>query len=178
MRKNYAVLDDRTLADDPRLRYLNESWKAYWQNLTNGARNIPANEWAARRETVRREEALVGRFQRAGIGILAGTDTSNPYVMPGFGLHDELAMLVESQLTPMQALQTATINPARFFKQTRSAGTIERGVIADLVLLDANPLDDIKNIDRIYTVIVQGRVVDRRALDTMLAEIETAARKN
>jgi imidazolonepropionase-like amidohydrolase len=175
MRKNYAVLDDPTLADDPRLRYLNASWKAYWQNLTNTARNIPATEWAARRETVRREEALIGRFQRAGIGILAGTDTSNPYVMPGFGLHDELAMLVESQLTPMQALQTATINPAKFFKQP---GAIERGAIADLVLLDANPLQDIKNLEKISAVIVQGRVIDRPALDTMLAEIETAARKN
>jgi imidazolonepropionase-like amidohydrolase len=178
MRKNYAVLDDRTLADDPRLRYLNASWKAYWQNMTNGAGNIPDTEWAARREMVRREEALVGRFQRAGIGILAGTDTSNPYVMPGFGLHDELAMLVESQLTPMQALQTATINPAKFFKLTRSAGTIEKGAIADLVLLDANLLEDIKNVEKISAVIVQGRFFDRRALDTMLAEIETAARKN
>ena len=177
MRNNYAVLDDRSLANDPRLRYVKPSWKKSWLSMTNGAGNVPAKDWAARKETVRREKALVGRFQKAGVGILAGTDDSNPYVMPGFSLHDELVMLVESGLTPLQALQTATLNPAKFFNQLGSIGTIAQGKFADLALLDANPLTDIRNTKRIGAVVVNGRFLNRQDLDSILAEIEAAANK-
>lgn len=177
MRNSYAVLDDRGLANDTRLRYAKPSWKRSWLNMTNGSANLPAAEWAARRETVRREKALVGRFQRAGIGILAGTDDINPYVMPGFSLHDELVMLVASGLTPMQALQAATLNPAKFFNQLDSIGTVEKGKFADLVLLNANPLEDIRNTTKINAVLVNGRFLNRQMLDNMLAEIEAAAKR-
>lgn len=175
MRNNYAVLDDRSLANDPRLRYVKPSWKNSWLSMTNGSGNVPAAEWAGRRETVRREKALVGRFQRAGVGILAGTDDISPYVMPGFSLHDELVLLVESGLTPMQALQAATLNPAKFFNQLASSGTVEKGKLADLVLLNADPLKDIHNTTKISSVVVNGRFLDRQQLDSMLAEIEAAA---
>lgn len=176
MRRNYAVLDEGVLAADARLRYANRSSRAYWSKVSNDAKNIPASDWVARRETVRREKALVGRFHKAGVGILAGTDTSNPYVMPGFGLHDELAMLVESGLTPMQALRTATVNPARFFGYAHSAGSIEKGKVADLLILSANPLEDIRNTTKISAVVVRGRFLDRKELDSILAEIEGGAR--
>ena len=176
MRNNYAVLDDRNLANDPRLRYVKTSWRNSWLSMTKGSSNLPATEWAGRRETIRREKALVGRFQKAGVGILAGTDDSNPYVMPGFSLHDELRLLVESGLTPMQALQAATLNPAKFFNQTASFGTVEKGKFADLVLLDANPLEDIRNTTKITAVVVNGRFVDRQELDSILTEIEAAAK--
>jgi imidazolonepropionase-like amidohydrolase len=175
MRNNYAVLDDRGLANDPRLRYVKPSWKKSWLNMTNGSGNVPVAEWTARRETVRREKALVGRFQKAGVGILAGTDDISPYVMPGFSLHDELVMLVESGLSPMQALQAATLNPAKFFNQLDSLGTVDKGKFADLVLLDGNPLEDIHNTTKISSVVVNGRFLDRQQLDSMLAEIEAAA---
>jgi imidazolonepropionase-like amidohydrolase len=177
MRHNYAVLDDRSLANDPRLRYVKPSWKNSWLSMTNGSGNVPAAEWAGRREIVRREEALVSRFQKAGVGILAGTDDISPYVMPGFSLHDELVLLVESGLTPMQALQTATLNPAKFFNQLDSLGTVGKGKFADLVLLNANPLEDIRNTTKISAVVMNGRFLNRRQLDSMLAEIETAANR-
>ena len=177
MRNNYAVLDDRSLANDPRLRYVKPSWRNSWLSMTNGSNNLSATEWAARKEIVRREKALVGRFQKAGIGLLAGTDDSNPYVMPGFSLHDELRLLVESGLIPMQALQAATLNPAKFFDQLDSLGTIEKGKFADLVLLDANPLEDIRNTTKISAVVANGRFLDRRELDHILAEIEAAANR-
>src|SRR5437868_10912145 len=66
MRNNYAVLDDRSLANDPRLRYVKPSWKKSWLSMTNGSGNVPATEWAGRRETVQREKVLIGRFQKAG----------------------------------------------------------------------------------------------------------------
>ncbi|MFY9621094.1 MAG: amidohydrolase family protein [Pyrinomonadaceae bacterium] len=175
MRRNYAVLDERFLAEDTRGRYASRSLRAYWSKVSRDAKNIPASDWAARRETVRREKTLVGRFHKTGVGILAGTDTSNPYVMPGFGLHDELLMLVESGLTPMQALQAATLNPARFFNQTTLFGSVEIGKAADLLLLNANPLEDIRNTTKISAVVVQGRFLDRQELDRILAEIEAAA---
>ena len=175
MRNNYAVLDDHSLANDPRLRYVKPSWKKSWLSMTNGSGNVPATEWTGRRETVRREKVLIGRFQKAGIGILAGTDDSNPYVMPGFSLHDELRLLVESGLTPMQALQAATLNPAKFFNQTPSHGSVEKGKFADLVLLAANPLKDIRNTTKISAVVMNGRLLNRHALDNILLEIEDAA---
>lgn len=177
MRNNYAILDDHSLADDPRLRYVKPAWKSSWMSMTNGAAKLPANEWTARRETVRREQALIGRFQKAGVGILAGTDDANPYVMPGFSLHDELRLLVDSGLTPIEALQAATLNPSKFFNQLASSGSIEQGKFADLVLLEGNPLEDIRNTAKISGVVVNGRFLNRQDLDSILAEISAATNK-
>jgi imidazolonepropionase-like amidohydrolase len=177
MRHNYALLDDGSLAADPRLKYVKPSWRARWLGMTKEAETWPAGEGARRREAIRKEDALVGGMQRAGVGILAGTDDGNPYVMPGFSLHDELALLVKAGLTPSEALRAATLNPAKFFGLSASLGTVERGKLADLVLLDANPLADISNTKRINAVVLNGRFFDRKILDDMLADVEAAAHK-
>lgn len=114
-------------------------------------------------------------MQKAGVGILAGTDTSNPFCMPGFSLHDELGLLVKAGLTPLQALQTATLNPAEFLGKEKEFGAIEKGKAADLVLLDANPLDDIANTTRISSVIYGGKLFSRSDLDKMLADVQELA---
>jgi imidazolonepropionase-like amidohydrolase len=178
MIRNYSVLDDPSLANDPRLRYLNQAWKGWWLDMTRDANKMPATEWTARREIVRKGKALFGRFQQGGVQILAGTDDSNPFVVPGFSLHDELALLVESGLSPMQALRAATINPATFFQKTATLGSVETGKLADFVLLDANPLEDIHNTTKIYAVVLNGRVLERKALDEIMSEIEATARQN
>ena len=110
----------------------------------------------------------VGAMQRARVEILAGSDTPNPYVFPGFSLHDELALLVEAGLTPMQALRAATSNPAKFLGMSDSLGTIEKGKLADLVLLDANPLDDIRHTQRIHGVVANGRYFPPKNRDVYL----------
>ena len=176
MRSNYASLDDKSFAEDTRLKYVKPSWKKRWLNMTKDAVNTPADEWLKRRELVRNEKALVGKMQRAGVRVLAGTDDANPYVFPGFSLHDELAMLVEAGLTPMHALQAATFNAAKFFNKSDSLGTIEKGKLADLILLDANPLDNIGNTKKINAVVLNGRLFDRNALDKLLADVENAAK--
>jgi imidazolonepropionase-like amidohydrolase len=176
MRSNYASLDNTDFANDSRLKYVKPSWKKRWLNMTKDSVKTPIEEWSKRRETVRKEKALIGKMQRAGVGILAGTDTANPYVFPGFSLHDELAMLVEAGLTPMQALQAATFNAAKFFNKSDSLGTIEKGKLADLVLLDANPLENIGNTKKINSVVLNGRLFDRNDLDKMLADIEDTAK--
>ena len=88
-------------------------------------------------------------MHKAGVGFLAGTDEANPYCFPGFSLHDELAHLVEAGLTPLESLQAATINPARYLGKEPSQGTLAVGKDADLILLDADPLADIHNTTKI-----------------------------
>ena len=118
---------------------------------------------------------LVGKMQRAGVPILAGTDVP-PLSATGFNLHDELALLVQAGLTPAEALRTATWNPARFLGRERDLGTIEEGKLADLVLLDDDPLADVSSTRRIRGVMVDGRYFDRAALDDVLAQVERSAR--
>lgn len=117
---------------------------------------------------------LVQPIQQNHISMLAGTDSSaflekhdDP---PGASLHDELALLVDSGFTPVEALRAATLNPAIFLGLSDSLGTVEAGKAADLVLLDANPLAEIRNTKRIAAVISKGRYLDRRMLDRMIRE--------
>jgi predicted amidohydrolase YtcJ len=111
--------------------------------------------WAER--LISKETALVAIMQNAGVGLLAGTDL--PPDAEGGTIHDELAALVSAGLTPMQALESATRNPADFLGKLDSVGTIEPGKLANLVLLNANPLQDIHNTTRISAVVLQGRIV-------------------
>jgi imidazolonepropionase-like amidohydrolase len=113
---------------------------------------------------------IVALMQRNGVGLLAGTDTGDPYVVPGRALHDELELLVQAGLSPAQALRTATLNPARYFGIQTQAGSVDRGKRADLVLLDANPLEDIRNVRKISAVILRGRLLDRARLDRLTKE--------
>ena len=108
---------------------------------------------------------------KAGIPILAGTDTGFPYVLPGFGLRDELRYLVAAGLSPLEALKSATINPAIFFNKQNRLGTVEKGKLADLVILNADPTQNIENLRLIDAVIVNGNMYSRRALDMELLNI-------
>jgi imidazolonepropionase-like amidohydrolase len=109
---------------------------------------------------------------KAGVGILAGCDA----LIAGFCVHDELSAMVRAGMTPVSALQTATINPARYLGREKTFGSIAPGKVADLVLLDANPLDEIGNVRRIHAVVVAGRPLDRRELDRVLAQVKDDAR--
>jgi imidazolonepropionase-like amidohydrolase len=102
---------------------------------------------------------LVETMHRAGVEIMAGSDFSDWALVPGVDLHNELTLFVEAGFTPMEALQSATMKPAKFFGKQDSLGTIEKGKIADLVLLDANPLEDISHTRKINSVIIGGKLV-------------------
>jgi imidazolonepropionase-like amidohydrolase len=119
-------------------------------------------------EEILREVAML---QKAGVGILAGEDVGGAGKWAGFSLHENLSQEVVAGLTPMEALQTATINAARFMGKEKDLGTIQKGKLADLVLLDANPLDEIHNTTKINAVVVNGRLLDRPALDKMLSDV-------
>ena len=116
-------------------------------------------------------------MHKAGVSIMAGTDTgaSNQNMFPGFSLHDELGFLVKGGLTPLEALQCATLNAAKWLNRIDALGTVEPGKLADLVLLDDDPLKDIHNTTKISEVFLGGREFDRATLDRMLRNAEAGA---
>ena len=152
-------------------------WAKYVPGIVQGG-------WIRRARGVAPKDSMVVRsyfsfdrtneLHKAGVRLLAGTDMPQAFVFPGFSLHEELELLVRSGLTPAEALRTATYNPADYFGALDSLGTVSRGKLADLVLLDANPLTDIRNTRRIATVIANGRVFDRAALNQLLAGVQRA----
>jgi len=128
---------------------------------------IPLNGFGSPFETAARQRArlndalaLVGRLHRAGVPIVAGTDQS----VPGHSLHREIELYVEAGFSPFDALAAATVAPARAMKKDAESGSIEKGKRGDLIVLDANPLDDVRNTRRIYRVITNGRVLDPASL--------------
>jgi hypothetical protein len=144
----------------------------YWSPDTAPTTEGYADEdWRIIRSVYARILQVVGEMQQTGVPLLAGTDTPNPGAFPGFGLHDELQLLVEAGLTPLQALQTATLNPARFQHAEDTMGQVAPGMLADLVLLDSNPLSDIANTRHIHAVVLNGKLLDRITLDAMLADL-------
>lgn len=155
---------------DERLRYIAPDLAESWQRFPRTSRS--PQELADQQELFRHQLALVGDMNRAGVGLLAGTDALNPFCFPGFSLHDELELLVQAGLSPMQALQAATRNPAEYLDELDSAGTIATGKRADLVLLSADPLADIRNTRLIDGVVAAGVLLPRDRLDAMLTEVE------
>jgi hypothetical protein len=171
--------EDPQLSNDDRLKYIAKDTRSFWENSRNNPqlKGLTEKERAALQLMFSKSMRLVGDMHRAGVSMLAGTDYPNPYCFPGFGLHDELALLVESGMSPMAALQAATTNAARFMGQLDRRGTIEIGKIADLVLLDRNPLADIHNTRAIQAIVLNGKLMTRAALDAMLSESEALAAK-
>ena len=164
------------LSRDPRMKCVPQNERKIWQQGVNSRLEHSSEpDFALRAEIVSRYLDLVGKMQSARVRFLAGTDTPAPNVFPGSSLHEDLAYLVQAGATPLQALQAATKNPADFLGKLPSQGTIEQGKLADLVLLDANPLDDIHNTQKIRAVILRGRLLDRPALDALLLSVERFA---
>lgn len=166
-------------AKDNRARYVPAYWKdVTWKRFTEQVvHDFNTDDLATRRKFVAKELEVVNAMHHAGIPFLAGTDTpSGVYIFPGFSLHEELQRFVAAGFTPVEALETATVNPAKFLGMEDRLGTIAKGKIADLVLLDANPLDDIRNTQKIAGVVVNGRYLSRADLDKMLEGVEEAAK--
>jgi imidazolonepropionase-like amidohydrolase len=136
---------------------------AYWHQYPNRSR-LPSSTLEPRRRELQKYKELVGILYRAGVPLLAGTDTPCPYVPPGFSMHQELELLVESGMPPAAVLQAATIQGARVLKQSANLGSIEAGKLADIVILDADPLADIRNTRKINRVVRGGLVLDPKSL--------------
>jgi imidazolonepropionase-like amidohydrolase len=173
------LIDETDFAHDTRAKYVPAYWKdVTWKRFTDQVEHdFNTDDLATRKRFVAKELEVVNAMHKAGIPFLAGTDTPpGVYIFPGFSLHEELQRFVAAGFTPLEALQTATLNPAKFLGMENRLGTIEKGKLADLVLLDANPLDDISNTQKIAAVIVNGHYLSRADLDKMLAGVEQAAK--
>jgi imidazolonepropionase-like amidohydrolase len=158
------------LLNDPRLKYVPHSIRKTWEPSKRSA-----EETALAKAEAERDIQLVQDMHRQGVQFMAGSDGPDPFVVPGFSLHDELELLVRSGFTPLQALQSATLNPALFEQNLDHHGSIEKGHVADLVLLDANPLTDIRNTRKISAVVLGGHYFSRADLVKMLHDAEDRA---
>jgi hypothetical protein len=165
---------------DPDAKYAPVFWREKsWPRFTQSIiKDLDTDPLPVREKFVEHELDIVRKLHAAGIPFLAGTDTpAGVDVIPGFSLHLELQRLVDAGFTPLEALQTATINPARFLGRTADLGTVEKGKLADLVLLDANPTEDIRNTRKIAGVILDGRYFSRQDLDALLSQAQAAGQK-
>jgi imidazolonepropionase-like amidohydrolase len=173
-----TLLDLVDQNNQPLARYVPMSWRTgSWRKFTESIMvDIAKDPLSRRQEYWHRNLTMTGALHRAGVPILAGTDAApGVFVVPGFSLHDELAEMVEAGLTPMEALQTATSNPARFWDRT-DIGRVAPGTLADLVLLSKDPTVDIHNTTSIRAVVADGKLYDRGALDGLLHGVENAAK--
>lgn len=174
-RRARAHLDDRALTASPELDLIPAVLRAVWfANRDKTLRRSSADDMRARREDFARENAMVAELRARGIPMLAGSDAGADWAYPGSGLHDELELLVDAGLTPREALWMATVGAAEYFG-LRDQGWIGAGHAADMVLLDADPLDDIRNTRRISAVVMRGRLYDRVRLDALLERARRAA---
>jgi imidazolonepropionase-like amidohydrolase len=172
------LVDAIDVSRDPDGPYAPLSWREKsWPRFTASImKDLDTDPLAVRQRFVTHELELVRRLHDRGVPFLAGTDTpAGVDVIPGPSLHHELGRFVDAGLTPLAALQTATINPARFLGRLADLGTVEPGKLADLVLLDKNPLDDIANTRAIAAVVAAGRYLSRDELDGILRDVATAA---
>jgi imidazolonepropionase-like amidohydrolase len=176
--RSVGRLNDPQFTNDYRLRYFDEKWQGWLSAKERPPymKNWTASDFKTQRDLFAYDEKLVGAMFRAGVPLLAGTDVSNPYCFPGFSMHDELALLVESGVSPLGALQAATRNAALFMDASDKYGSVTPGKIADLVLLGADPLKDIGNTKDIVEVFLAGTEFDHTALDQMLRNAEATAR--
>lgn len=156
----------------PEMRYMPATTVQQWAN----SKNRVVTDTGYRLETANRaievRQKIIKALQDSGAGLLLGSDSPQIFNVPGFAIHRELQYLVDAGLTPYEALLSGTVNPARFFGRADTAGTVEVGNDADLVLLDANPLADISAARRVHGVMVRGRWVSRSELNAMLEALE------
>lgn len=163
--------------EDPRLRYLPREEREFWRKEEEGrnAIGIGGNPEQQQQSLAHFEREVTLAQHRAGVPLLAGSDAGSLGVFAGFGLHGELEVLVAIGLTEAEALRTATLEPARYLEAVDTQGTVEVGKVADLVLLSANPLEDIANTQKVEAVVARGRFFDRKTLDEILENVARAA---
>ena len=175
--KRFAPLTERDLPNDDSLNVAPTSMRARWDKRR--AEVIKASspeDFAFRQMLFDKSRELIAAMIRARVPILAGTDAMDGYVLPGASLHEELSLLVEAGMTPLAALQSATSKAAKFMGKQDSLGTIDVGKIADLVVLNADPLQSIENTRQIHAVIVGGKLISSSQRREMMSKLEQYAK--
>jgi imidazolonepropionase-like amidohydrolase len=174
--RSFLLRPELAAAPDDRRKYMAPLTREHWEKNNPIPQNVSPADMTDRKQVLQRMFGVVRAMRKAGVSMLAGTDPPTRDVFPGFSLHDELGLLVEAGLTPLEALQSATLNAAKCLGVSDSFGAVERGKIPDLVLLEADPLADIANTKKIAAVVVAGKYFARPALDQMLQETEESVK--
>jgi imidazolonepropionase-like amidohydrolase len=183
--KNIWVVPTQSLADrwfdpeftpekflaDPDHKYMKPETVAQWNKTKTNLMASPGYDAAKVKALINIRRKLIFECQKNGVGLLLGCDAPQVFNVPGFSTHNELEYLVASGLTPYQALQTGTVNVARYLGKEDESGTVSTGKVADLILLNANPLQSVRNTKKIEGVILNGKWMDRKTLDAQLEKL-------
>jgi len=166
--------DEDDHSDDPELQYIGPGIIKTYQWRVDRAEAASSQAIEARKEKYQKLLTLLPIIKKSGMPIIAGTDAGflNSYIYPGFALHDELEIYVEGGLTPLETLQTSVINGPNYFGLSDKYGSVTEGKIADLLILNSNPIDDIKATKDIDHMIKQTKVYNKAQLDTMLEDVK------
>ncbi|KPM32052.1 Dihydroorotase [Croceitalea dokdonensis DOKDO 023] len=163
---------------NPLIKFMPAHSVAVWKMMPQFAEmKFGDGFFEANRKRYEKEMSLLGDMQDKGVKFLVGTDYANPHCYPGFSMHTEMQLLVEGGFSPFEALQAATYNPALFFKKTNEMGTVADGKVANLILLNGNPREDIGNTETIEAVFLRGVYMDRNRLDGLIEESRALAEK-
>lgn len=164
--------DPDALRDRPEMKYMPRATVRDWVARKREALDAPDFDRATADRAIEIRRHLILALQRGGAGLLLGSDAPQIFNVPGFSIHRELELLVAAGLTPYEAIATGTVNAARWFGVAEALGTIAVGKQADLVLLDDDPLADIRNSRRVHGVMIRGRWLGRADLDRLLERLE------
>ena len=171
------LVDTVSVLKDPDLAFAAKSWIASWpKSRTSILKGLSSDSLTVRVRFVSHELDIVRKLHAAKVPFLAGTDTpAGVDVLPGISLHLELERFVAAGFTPLEALQTATLNPALFYGKPNDYGSVKAGRVADLVFLKANPLTDIRNTRTIAGVVADGRYLSAADVDSLRAKLKRVA---
>ena len=171
----FDTIDLKTLRGYPELKYVSQQavdqWTAAWNERYDGMPRDAASN------IINNRMKILKALSDGGVKVLMGTDAPQQFSVPGFSLHRELQRMAAAGMTPYQILVSGTRNVGEYFARSDSFGTVEKGKRADLLLVDANPLQDISNVDRISGVMVSGRWMTKAEIDQRLARIEEKYRR-
>lgn len=172
-----ALASFREYREDPLLAYIDAKTRRGWTADAENYAGLAPDVRVGLHRFLLHAMKITGEAYRAGVPILVGSDSPDSYIFPGFSYHLEMEMLAEAGLPPLAVLQSATVGAARFMKSDKDYGTIAPGKVADIVVLDADPLSDIRNVRKIRGVFVAGTYADRAELDAMLSNVRAEVLK-
>ena len=176
-RQYEASVNDETFLNDPNLAYIPPMVSMIWNDDVSGMQDYVQQDGYQEylQDFYQKGLELTGIAHQRGVKVLAGTDSYDPYSFPGFSLHRELAELVKAGLSPAEALACATINPAEYFNVSQDYGSVEEGKVADLLILNQNPLKDIQNTTSINKLVFNGNLYELGDLDNMKSYVQENA---
>ncbi len=175
----FAPISADELLQDPEMKYMPlstlENWKLRKNQYTVDNPDFNEKQWQ-KFNSIRKQ--LLKKLQEKGHGILLGSDAPQLFNVPGFSIHHEISGMLSAGLSPLEILQSGTINPAVYAGMETVFGQVKEGFSADLVILDANPIEDMKALKQIYGVMVNGRWLSKKSIEEKLTKIVENALKN